>query len=53
VAIVATTFSFPLALAILVIIFLIVQSRVDSRDPKLRNAPHSAGEVYIAFQQED
>jgi len=53
VAVVATTFGFPLVLAILVVIFLLVQARLDSRDPKLRFAPRSSGEVYIAFEEED
>ncbi|NJD29849.1 MAG: hypothetical protein FIA92_16350 [Chloroflexi bacterium] len=52
-AVVATTFSFPLALAILVVIFLLVQARLDSRDPKLRFAPRSAGDIYIPFQEDN
>jgi hypothetical protein len=50
---VATTFTFPLALAVLVLLYLLVQARLDSRDPKLRFAPSSAGETYIAFEEED
>jgi hypothetical protein len=53
VAAVATTFSFPLALAALVILFLLVQARMDSRDPKLRHAPKTAWESYIPFREED
>jgi hypothetical protein len=53
VAIVATTFSFPLALAIAVVVFLLLQAHLDRRDPKLRFAPRSAGEVYIAFEEDE
>jgi hypothetical protein len=53
VAAVATTFTFPLALALAVLIFLLIQARLDDRDPKLRYAPRSAGETYVAFQEED
>jgi hypothetical protein len=53
VAAVARTFTFPLALAVVVIVFLLVQARLDSRDPKLRLAPSSAGEAYVAFEEED
>jgi hypothetical protein len=53
VAAVATTFTFPLALAVLVFLFVLIQSRLDSRDPKLRYAPASAGETYLAFEDED
>jgi hypothetical protein len=49
----ASTFTFPLALAILVVLYLLVQARLDGRDPKLRYAPASAGETYIAFEEED
>jgi hypothetical protein len=53
VAAVATTFTFPLLLAFLVFLFVLIQSRLDSRDPKLRYAPASAGETYLAFEDED
>ena len=36
---VATEFTFPLVLAIAVLLFLVVQDQVDRRDPKLRVAP--------------
>jgi hypothetical protein len=49
---IARSFGFPLALALLVIIFLLVQDRLDDRDPKLRHAPRSAGETYIAFEED-
>lgn len=50
---VAATFTFPLALAVLVLLFLVLQRRLDDRDPKLRNAPRSTGEAYLAFEEED
>jgi hypothetical protein len=53
VAAIASTFTFPLALAILVVLYLLVQARLDGRDPKLRYAPTSAGETYVAFEEED
>jgi hypothetical protein len=52
-AAVAATFGFPLALTIAVLLYLAFQSRMDSRDPKLRYAPSSAGEIFIAFQEDD
>ena len=53
VAVVASTFTFPILLALLVLLFLLVQHRLDERDPKLRHAPSSAFETYIAFEEED
>jgi hypothetical protein len=50
---VATNFSFPLALMIAVLVFLLVQSRLDDRDPKLRSAPLTGGETILPFQDED
>ena len=35
----AERFSFPLSLALLVFFFMVVQGRIDRRDPKLRLAP--------------
>jgi len=52
-AAVATTFGFPLVLTLAVILYLAFQSRIDNRDPKLRYAPSSAGETFVAFQEED
>ena len=49
----AQNFTFPLSLAVLVVLFLLVQGRLDERDPKLRYAPRSAGEAFIAFEEED
>ena len=53
VAALAQTFTFPIALAAIVVMFLLSPSRLDGRDPKLRSAPRSAGEVYIEFGEED
>jgi hypothetical protein len=53
VAALAQTFTFPLALAAIVLLFLLIQGRLDERDPKLRYAPRSAGEAYIEFGEED
>jgi hypothetical protein len=50
---VAKTFSFPLALAVVVVLFLLLQKRLDDRDPKLRYAPRSSGEAYLVFEDED
>ncbi len=49
---VATTFGFPLALALLVLLFLLVQSRMDDRDPKLRSAPRSVADSLVAFEDD-
>ena len=49
---VAQTFSFPLALALLVVIFLVVQPRLDDRDPKLRSAPRSPADLLVAFEED-
>jgi hypothetical protein len=35
----AERFSFPLSLAFFVVLFMVVQGRIDRRDPKLRLAP--------------
>jgi hypothetical protein len=53
VAAVATTFSFPLLLMLVVLVFLLIQDRLDGRDPKLRNAPLTAAETTVAFTDED
>ena len=52
-AAVANGFSFPLALMVIVVLFLIVQPRVDRRDPRLRALSSSADEREIGFQDED
>jgi len=53
VAAVATTFSFPLVLMVLVLGFLTVQHRLDGRDPKFRSAPLTSADTTIAFTDED
>jgi hypothetical protein len=52
-ALVATQFTFPLALALAVLAFLFVQHQVDRRDPKLRIAPQNVVETLIQFQGEE
>ena len=52
VAAVASTFGFPLALMLAVLLFLVVQSRLDGRDPKLRAAPLTTAETYLPFADE-
>jgi len=52
-AAVATEFSFPLILMIAVLVFLLIQSRLDGRDPKLRAAPLTAAETILTFRDED
>jgi hypothetical protein len=51
--VVASEFTFPLALALAVLAFLVVQHRVDRRDPKLRIAPQHIVETLVQFQGED
>jgi hypothetical protein len=50
---VAATFSFPLVLMIAVLLFLLGQSRFDSRDPKLRAAPLTASDTILPFRDEE
>jgi hypothetical protein len=52
-AAIATQFGFPLALALAVLAFLIVQGHVDRRDPKLRIAPQNVVETLVKFEGED
>ena len=49
---VAQTFGFPLALMLAVLLFLLIQSRMDERDPKLRRAPLTSAETTIPFVNE-
>ena len=49
---VAQTFGFPLALMLAVLLFLLIQSRMDERDPKLRRAPLTKAETTIQFVNE-
>ncbi|MDQ2688770.1 MAG: hypothetical protein M3Y29_00660, partial [Chloroflexota bacterium] len=50
---VATEFTFPLALALAVLGYLLIQGHVDKRDPKLRMAPHHIVETLVAFKAEE
>jgi hypothetical protein len=50
---VAGEFGFPLALAIAVLVYLLVQHHLDRRDPKLRIAPQHTGETLIGFDSEE
>ena len=50
---VATEFTFPLVLALAVLIFLVVQDQVDRRDPKLRVAPQHAADTFVRFEPEE
>jgi hypothetical protein len=51
-AAVATAFGFPLALTVAVMCFLLVQSRLDHRDPKLSDAPLSGADLTVPFSDE-
>jgi hypothetical protein len=51
-AAVASSFAFPLILMVIVLFFLVVQPRMDGRDPKLRNAPRSTKESLVPFEEE-
>ena len=50
---VATEFTFPLALALAVLLFLVIQDQVDRRDPKLRVAPQHAADTFVRFEPEE
>ena len=50
---VAAEFTFPLALAVAVLLFVVVQDQVDRRDPKLRAAPEHQSDTFIRFEPED
>jgi hypothetical protein len=52
-AAVATTFGFPLGLALAVVAFLVLQNRLDHRDPKLRAAASSWTERTLPYTRED
>jgi hypothetical protein len=52
-AIIATTFGFPLILMLAVLFFLLIQSRMDDRDPKLRVAPLTVAEMVLPFRDEE
>jgi hypothetical protein len=51
-AVVATAFGFPMVLALLVLVFLVLQPRLDNRDPKLHNAPHTFTDTLIGFEDD-
>lgn len=51
-AVVAATFGFPLILMLVVAMFVIVQSRMDNRDPKLRLAPLTIRDTMVSFADE-
>ena len=53
VAAVAQTFGFPLILTIAVLLFLVIQSRFDGRDPKLRTAPLTTADTFVPFADGD
>jgi len=42
-----------LILMIAVLLFLLIQSRLDGRDPKLRAAPLTSAETILPFRDED
>jgi hypothetical protein len=50
---VAGEFGFPLALAVAVLGFLLVQHHLDRRDPKLQAAQPHLDETVIRFESED
>jgi hypothetical protein len=50
---VATEFTFPLVLALAVLMFLVIQDQFDRRDPKLRAAPQHATDTFIRFELEE
>jgi len=50
---VAATFGFPLGMNLAVVLFLVVQGGIDSRDPKLRVASQTATEAVVAFEEEE
>ena len=51
-AAVASSFAFPLILMLAVLFFLVVQPRMDGRDPKLRSAPRTASETLVQFEED-
>jgi tetrahydromethanopterin S-methyltransferase subunit D len=50
---IATEFSFPLALALAVLAYLVIQGQIDRRDPKLRVAPQNVVETLVTFKTEE
>ena len=47
-----TSFGFPIALAALVLLFLLVEPRLDDRDPELRHAPRTLSDTLVAFEDD-
>jgi hypothetical protein len=50
---VASNFGFPLVLMVAVVLFLVIQTRVDRRDPRLRAALGSTTESLVPFEDEE
>ena len=50
---VATEFTFPLVLALAVLLYVVAQDQVDRRDPKLRMAPPHQRDTLIRFEAEE
>jgi len=50
---VANEFTFPLALAVAVLVYLVAQDQMDRRDPKLRVAPAHQADTLISFETEE
>jgi hypothetical protein len=44
-----TQMAFPLLLALFVVAFLVVQSRIDRNDPKLAGAPVDDDDQFLSF----
>jgi hypothetical protein len=49
---VAGEFTFPIALTVAVVAYLVVQGHIDRRDPKLRLAPQHVIETIVKFEPE-
>ncbi len=47
------TFGFPIGLLLAVLAFLVIQNRLDRRDPKLRAAPLTDADTLLPFELED
>jgi hypothetical protein len=52
-AAVVSSFGFPLVLMGAVVLFLVIQTRVDRRDPRLQAALRSGPEPLVPFEDED
>jgi hypothetical protein len=50
---VASTFGFPIVLSVAVALFLVIQTRVDRRDPRLRAALGAGTERVVPFVDEE